>query len=205
MASSSPDTASPARPPSPKIERPSTKVIVGVLTSVIATFVISTTSLYGPSALTLASLKLAELRDCLSSVHMVPGWLLAGVGFVLLLSCGYVVGTLFKLLPWKAKPAWHAYSADTFSDLLWRWSYRDKSIESLTPHCPHCDIELLIRKRDQAPPVYVYFVCDNCGKTKLRKPGTYAHIQERTTCKIERNIRSGDWKQRAEGATAVSC
>lgn len=135
-----------------------------------------------------------------SSSYSVPGWLLAPLG---LLSLVTVARALIGLRSAASPAAQHAsYVEDLLFGARWRWSWVGEQIAQLWCFCPSCDAELVyddssvhdIFRRDKPK---TEFICEHCGRRPVGviEGGDKSYALGAVQREIRRRVRTGHYPQ----------
>ena len=90
------------------------------------------------------------------------------------------------------------YNSDTFFNMNWRWSLgSDGSPYAVTPFCPKCDYQIMPKfdSSFRIAPRYA-FICEDCGFDGGAFEGEYPQIEQKVILKIQKDIRTGKWKEK---------
>src|SRR6266446_8317857 len=147
-------------------ERPTTKIVVSVVSTLIgAAVTYFASSWWSPVQKALSWVFLATWHF-LVSTRSIPGWLL-------LIFCLATLVCLFQFIAAARRPTgpnWRQYTQDLFFDIMWRWSYFGGEIQRPVPFCRHCDIQLVPQLDTEYGPwgrrEVTHFICDHCHRTR---------------------------------------
>lgn len=175
-------------------------VRTGVISTVVGAIVVGWLSEVWPPVKTILTLCWAQLQVFISlffTDYAAPGWLLALLGFLALLT----------ILRWGAKlrrrapedNALHeAYTTDYFYGAKWRWKWQEHDVQNLWCFCPSCDSELVyneISSRDvlRMPEPKTEFICEHCGHNLVAsiKGGNKSYALSVVQREIRRKLRTG--------------
>lgn len=140
---------------------------------------------------------LASTAAFLIAATPVPNWLLLILGLTTSALLGFLALAAWTRLRPSRKT--HTYTEDTFLNMRWRWQYYGNTIMSITPYCPHCDLQIQPRRTPKLDMMSMrgignthqtQYFCDGCGAqihtTDTRHDGTIDFVERQ----IRRNLRA---------------
>jgi hypothetical protein len=128
-----------------------------------------------------------------------PVWNAAFYGMILILAVA-LVAAVVGIIRSLRRPEWYKYAEDIFDGVLWRWRYSDRRIVDLVPLCPNCDMALAYRSSLKSAGwgfgQDAELFCERCDDAIIQKySGPYHQLEHSIIRKVDRNIRTGDWKE----------
>lgn len=137
-----------------------------------------------------------DLIGLFSSSYSVPGWLLALLG---LLSLVTVARALVGLRSAASPDAPHAsYVEDLLFGARWRWSWVGEQITNLWCFCPSCDAELVyddssVHNMYRQGKPRTEFICEHCGNQIIGvvEGGDKSYALSAVQREIRRRVRTG--------------
>jgi hypothetical protein len=130
------------------------------------------------------------------SAYAVPGWALAGLGLLALVT---VVRFLVGLRSDEA-PSHNKYVEDILFGAKWRWSWSNGDIVSLWCFCTSCDSELVYDDQS-VHSIYSHeepktlFICEHCGQRTIGRivGGGKEYALGVVRREIRRRVRTGSY------------
>lgn len=107
-----------------------------------------------------------HIRSALIGSYKVNGWILLFLVLFSMVGFGYVLYTLYYTKPRKSFYA--NYRSESIKNALWKWQWKENSIESLWCFCPKCNGELSYNTDFLLQEIS--FSCQNCQQeiTKIQ-------------------------------------
>jgi len=176
-------------------ERPSSKIIIQVVGTVIAAAILYLFRSWLPVIGSWLFSVIRAIWTFLIAGHAIPGWLLViFVVCTLWLTVRVLLG--FRTAPSRSHEFTEDdYVKDSFFGLTWRWRYGQTGIYSVVPCCSRCDMQVHPRLDHVSTlSTLTGYHCDNCGQ-HVSLEGDHQNIEDKVTRQIQRKLRSGEWKQ----------
>lgn len=100
----------------------------------------------------------------------------------------------FKNHDWKEQ-----YRSDTFEGVFWRWNYYGREIQTPTPYCPKCQMQLILKDDFHFGFSSFFYYCEYCGfSSKVFSQTEIETLQNKIIRLIARKINTGEWEQAAK-------
>lgn len=182
-------------------------VRTGVISTVVGTIVVGLLAEVWPPVKTVLTWCWAQLQVfiCLFFTdYAAPGWLLALLGFLALLTILRWGAALRHRAPEDNAPH-EAYTTDYLYGAKWRWKWQGHDVQNLWCFCPSCDSELVYDDsscRDvlRMSEPRTEFICEHCGHNLVAsiKGGNKSYALSAVQREIRRKLRTGQAPARAE-------
>ncbi len=142
-----------------------------------------------------------KIKDFIFTSSSVPHWLIGIMAIPCILLIVSLMSQLFEFLKKKqSQLPWSTYNKDIFWGVEWHWSYdQNGNINRILSFCPKCNFQLIEPIHNSAYDSVVRFnyFCEEC-KYKGEEFNFYPdEIKQKVTLKIQKNIRTDEWKNTA--------
>jgi len=182
-------------------EKPSTKIVVAVVSGLILAGLIYICRHWLPSIFTWLARLAAAAWQWLSAAHAVPGWVLV----ILLIGTSIIViagATRLRHATEPPESSWRDFIQFEYLGVLWRWHYTSSGdMHSLVSFCPAsgCDMQTFPRLGQWygGSRQTTHYPCDRCGHTPEIE-GSEHEIESKVTREIQRLLRSNGWKEHVQ-------
>ncbi len=174
-----------------------TNVIGGVLTAAVLG-IAGAVWAFVPSAWKWFTDLLASVWAHLTSPATIPTWwlyILYAVGAGVLLVVALIVRESFKK---TTGPTFTDYKEDRFLGAVWRWRYAGGSPTGAWAFCPACDTMLVYGHKHGFGEVTTVLHCETCKRDVLTEQGDKDYLVNKVYRQIDRNLRTGAWKNYVE-------
>lgn len=95
-------------------------------------------------------------------------------------------------------PTYLDYKEDRFLGAVWRWQYAGGSPTGAWAFCPACDTMLVYGHQRGFGDVTTTLHCETCKRDVLTEQGDKDYLVNKVYRQIDRNLRTGAWKNYVE-------